>query len=508
MASEIKVQVDSPELGYLNVRSQPQGALVTTVAHDSILVALEPEATARAKIGQYGQWLHVRLADNRDAYVAAWYLKLPPVADTTVDSTAQSTIEVWVYSPEVGYLNIRKSPSTRGALITQAQHNASVTSLESKADTQAKLGQRGQWLHLRLDDGREGYAAASYLSSVSPSPPDTSLEPPEDDKIAITSDLSTTERQVAQAWNRLGGRLQTLAEQLAIDPGVAVAVWRVESAGASFGSDGRMTIRFENHVFYDYWGKNHPDTFSRHFTFNSGQRWTGHQWRPLSGEAWRACHKGQDGEWQAFNFACTLDDTAARSSISMGGPQIMGFNYKSLGYTSVQEMFQAFTGSEGNQVLGFFNFCRSRTKTIPMLQNSDFVGFAGVYNGSGQAQTYGSLIQKAYDAYRRLRTVSFGVSFAAPTGEALAPMVEENDLRRILGIGSKTAARLEAEGIQTFAQLAALNVEHLQNLLGSTVGRLRWLETWPAQACLAAWGDWTALKKLQAEIKSRVVGRH
>ena len=507
MASEIKVQIESPELGYLNVRSQPQGALVTTVAHGSTIVALEPEATVRAKVGQYGQWLHVRLDDGREAYTAAWYLKLLPVTDTTVDSTvdstAQPTVEVWVYSPEVGYLNIRKAPSTRGALITQAQHNASVTSLEPKADTQAKLGQRGQWLHLRLDDGQEGYAAASYLSPVSPAPPDTSLEPPEEDKITITASLSTTERQVAQTWNRLGGRLQALAEQLGIDPGIAAAVWKVESGGAPFGPDGRMTIHFENQVFYDYWGKNRPDVFNQHFTFNSGKRWTGHQWRPSPGESWRACHQNQNGEWQTLNFACTLDDTAARSAISMGGPQIMGFNYKSLGYTSVQEMFNAFAGSEGNQVLGFFNFCRSRgTKTIQMLQNSDFVGFAGIYNGSGQAQSYGRLIQQAYDAYRRLKTVSFGVSFAAPAGEPLVPMAEEDDLRRILGIGPKTAARLEAEGIHSFAQLAALNVKHLQNLLGSTVGRLRWLETWPAQARLAAWGDWGALKKFQAEIKS------
>ncbi|MCP4544825.1 MAG: 50S ribosomal protein L21, partial [Chloroflexi bacterium] len=64
-----------------------------------------------------------------------------------------------------------------------------------------------------------------------------------------------------------------------------------------------------------------------------------------------------------------------------------------------------------------------------------------------------------------------------------------------------TAALLHAEGIQSFVQLAALDAEHLRNLVPSA-RRPRWLETWPVQARLAAWGDWGGLQKLQAEIKS------
>jgi predicted flap endonuclease-1-like 5' DNA nuclease len=386
------------------------------------------------------------------------------------------------------------------------QHNASATSLEPEAETRAKLGQRGPWLHVRLDDGREGYAFAFYLSPTGPPPPDTSAEPPEEAKIAITASLSALQRRVARTWNHLGGSLQRLAQELAVDTGVTVAVWTVESAGVPFGPDGRMTIRFENQIFYDYWGQRNSGVFEQHFRFNAGQRWTGHQWRPSTGEGWRACHQGQNGEWQVLNFARTLDDTAARLSISMGGPQIMGFNYQSLGYASVQEMFDAFAASEGNQVHGFFNFCHSRGESIQMLKNADFVGFARIYNGSGQAETYGGMIRQARDAYHKLTSgpsaVPFAVPFAAPSGAALPPMVEQDDLRRILGIGPKTAARLAAEGIHSFVQLAALDAEHLRNLLPG-VRRLRWLETWPAQARLAAWGDWGGLQKLQARIKSQ-----
>ena len=85
-----------------------------------------------------------------------------------------------------------------------------------------------------------------------------------------------------------------------------------------------------------------------------------------------------------------------------------------------------------------------------------------------------------------------------------APLVEVDDLQRILGIGPKTAASLKAEGIHRFAQLAALDVEHLRGLLGSAAGRAHLLETWPAQAHLAAWGDRDALKAFQAQLKSNL----
>ena len=361
---------------------------------------------------------------------------------------------------------------------------------------------------MRLADGvdransTEGYAAAPYLSLISPLPPDSSLEPPAEQKITITPNLSGTERQVAQTWNRLGGLLQTLADQLAIDPGIAVAVLTVESGGRPFGPDGRMIIRFENHIFHDRWGKHTPNAFARHFSFNPSQRWKGHRWRPAPGQPWRAFHGKQNTEWQVLDFACTLADTAARLSISMGGPQIMGFNHAAVGYTSVQQMFDAFAASERNQVVGFFKFVRSRgTEAIQMLQSSDFNGFARLYNGPGQAATYGSLIQKTYEAYRRLRTVSFGVSFGVFADVAPARWVEVDDLQRILGIGPKTVARLQAEGINSFAQLAALDVEQLRGLLGVAAGRARQLETWPAQARLAAWGDWEALGVFQAQVR-------
>ncbi len=76
--SALKVQVVSPEVGYLNVRPQPstERPPVARVDDGTVLEALEPGADARAKVGQGGQWLHVRTPTGVAGYVAAWYLRL------------------------------------------------------------------------------------------------------------------------------------------------------------------------------------------------------------------------------------------------------------------------------------------------------------------------------------------------------------------------------------------------------------------------------------------------
>jgi hypothetical protein len=167
-----------------------------------------------------------------------------------------------------------------------------------------------------------------------------------------------------------------------------------------------MLIRFENHHFFADWGKAHPQIFEQHFIFNAQKPWTGHQWRDSPAGAFENVHTDQNSEWRTFQFACTLDETAAKRSISMGGPQILGSNYADTGFESVQEMFDAFSGSEQRQIIGFFDFLQG-TETHPRkvlaLQSKDFVRFAELYNGPGNAAEYGSRISGTYDTFKRLR---------------------------------------------------------------------------------------------------------
>jgi hypothetical protein len=62
-------------------------------------------------------------------------------------------------------------------------------------------------------------------------------------------------------------------------------------------------------------------------------------------------------------------------------------------------MFAAFAADETFQLLGFFNFVRNDQRQIAALQNRDYAGFARIYNGTGQPDFYGGLIDGVMDGF-------------------------------------------------------------------------------------------------------------
>lgn len=78
----------------------------------------------------------------------------------------------------------------------------------------------------------------------------------------------------------------------------------------------------------------------------------------------------------------------------------------------------------------------------------------------------------------------------------------KDDLKIIEGIGPKVQDLLNAEGVYTFAQLAAMTPEAIKAILdaaGSIYAAMS-PDTWPQQASLAAEGRMEELKKLQDEL--------
>lgn len=194
--------------------------------------------------------------------------------------------------------------------------------------------------------------------------------------------------------------INSLSRVLGIDPKAALATIAIESAGQSFGPDGNMLIRFENHVFRDEVGKTHPEKLPQvddHFHYGS-PIWTGHQWRQDNG-AWQDQHDGgQAEEWATFNLARKIDETAAMKSISMGAAQILGTNYLTVGYFTPQEMFNAYNDKvtgEFNQVTGFFAYVQGANLTMAIRQQ-DWESFARSYNGVGQVDYYAKAIANKY----------------------------------------------------------------------------------------------------------------
>jgi hypothetical protein len=79
----------------------------------------------------------------------------------------------------------------------------------------------------------------------------------------------------------------------------------------------------------------------------------------------------------------------------------MGFNYKKIGYDTVQHMFNNFSREIQFQLFGLFDFFDN--SMIQALKNYHFEKFAGYYNGTGQAQAYGGWIQEHYEAYEKIK---------------------------------------------------------------------------------------------------------
>jgi large subunit ribosomal protein L27 len=98
--------------------------------------------------------------------------------------------------------------------------------------------------------------------------------------------------------------------------------------------------------------------------------------------------------------------------------------------------------------------------------------------------------------------MSFDDSAFDETPAAAAAPSKADDLKKIEGIGPKIAELLNADGIYTFAELAAAEVERVQGILDAAGSRYRVHNpaTWGQQAQLAADGKWDELKVLQDEL--------
>jgi len=233
------------------------------------------------------------------------------------------------------------------------------------------------------------------------------LAPPPTQVLVAPVTAEPAAHTLVNTWNRYGGLLLQEAARLEIHPGIAVAVLAAESRGEPFDRHGRLIIRFENHIFYEYWGKANEERFRQHFTFDTNESWKGHQWRPDANSDWQPMHRfgDQDTEWRALETARALNEKAALYAISMGAPQIMGFNHTAIGYPTVQAMFADFSRDVRSQLTSLFRFMEVNG-LVEAVRNGDFLTFARIYNGTGQAATYQQIIQQNVALYQKLAASS------------------------------------------------------------------------------------------------------
>jgi len=164
--------------------------------------------------------------------------------------------------------------------------------------------------------------------------------------------------------------IKRVANEHRIEPAALLAVVEVESAGrtgAMVDGEWRPVIRFEGHWFDD--------------------RLTGDK-RALARRQGLASPKvggvrnprSQAARWALLERAMMIDDTAALESTSFGVGQVMGGNWKALGFSSVHGLVAMARRDLGGQVELMVRFIR-RNGLLDELRRHDWAGFARVYNG-------------------------------------------------------------------------------------------------------------------------------
>ena len=394
--------------------SKPLRGVVTA----SILNIREEPTLNAGIIGRIGRGTQISITFQTDTWLEILF-------NEQVGYVVKTFIDVFPVKPSfrarvtADMLNVRSMPSIDSHVIGQVYQGKSFDILSLWQDwAEIKLNGQTAYLHagyiekieedveqriVSVDDEIHSQEVEQVPNSVANALDEpVSLEP----TIKIPIQGNPIEKKVARAWNQFGGLLTALSQSKEIDVACIVAVLCVESSGQGFDANNqnRMIIRFENHKFWRYWGKKNPDTYRQYFEYRADKVWLGHKWRANPGASWQKFHGKQEKEWQVLQFAQTLDSDAAKLSISMGAPQIMGFHYERLGFESVSEMFHQFNAKIDAQIQGLFDFFSP--SMLRNLRNEDFVSFAGAYNGSGQKNKYGKWIDDHFRAFKRLESIS------------------------------------------------------------------------------------------------------
>lgn len=191
--------------------------------------------------------------------------------------------------------------------------------------------------------------------------------------------------------------LAQLASELGVEVAALDAFLRVESAGEGL-VDGRPLIRLEVHHLWELVAPALRPAVDARFHVEGPRPQDGHVWRPFPTGAWAPLHQagplGQRNEWSALMTARTIDATAADEATSWGCAQVLGENWKELGYQSLGEFVETQKTEEG-QLRCFARFLEVHWLT-KALRDRDWLTCAAAYNGVGNVGVYAKKLAAAY----------------------------------------------------------------------------------------------------------------
>ncbi len=162
----------------------------------------------------------------------------------------------------------------------------------------------------------------------------------------------------------------------------------VEGRGVGFLQNGKAKILFERHRMYFYLCQALGKTFA-----NGQVKITPNIVNTLTGG-----YKGDAAEYTRLSMAINIHKESALMSTSWGQFQIMGENWKDLGYSSAQEFVDQQQLSEGNQLEAFIRFIEWKPGLLEALQKQDWHTVFTLYNGKNYKKLgYQAKFQKEWD---------------------------------------------------------------------------------------------------------------
>lgn len=169
------------------------------------------------------------------------------------------------------------------------------------------------------------------------------------------------EIQFAEAANLIGCDIPTIK-----------AVNEVEARGAGFLPDSQIKILFEPHIFWKELIR---------AGINPKQHVLGNE--DILYPKWqRGKYGAESAQHGRLERAKLIHKEAAMKSASWGAFQIMGFNFRACGFTSVEAMVATFEKDEYEQLKGFVNYVKNAGLDDELRRHDD-AGFADGYNGDG-----------------------------------------------------------------------------------------------------------------------------
>ena len=169
------------------------------------------------------------------------------------------------------------------------------------------------------------------------------------------------------------------AKRLGVSVNVIKAIAEVETQGSAFLEDGRPKILFERHRMYFYLNQKYGKVKANN-CMNT---------HPNIVNTKTGGYHGGSAEYTRLSMAKNYDVECALQSASWGRFQLMGENWKALGYVSVQEFVKQHEQNESLQFEAFLRFCETKSgvidgkdwKLIDALREENWHVVFSLYNG-------------------------------------------------------------------------------------------------------------------------------